>query len=145
MKSFLDPLLRRDTGPCTLVNSRNGQVVADLLMTAFDSASRRRGLLKREGLPAGCALIIAPSNAIHTFFMRFAIDVVFVNRHGRVLKVRSAVPPWRMTGSLRAFAVVELPVGSLKTSGTLKGDRLRVSYELRKKSAPDQNSILPAR
>jgi uncharacterized membrane protein (UPF0127 family) len=127
MKSFLDPLLRANSSACVLVNVRNDRVVAGSLITAFDSASRRKGLLKHEGLPPGSALIIAPSNAIHTFFMRFAIDVAFVARDGRVLKVRPAVPPWRMTGSLRAFAVIELPAGALAAADTLRGDTLRVT------------------
>jgi uncharacterized membrane protein (UPF0127 family) len=74
----------------------------------------------------GSALIIAPSNAIHTFFMRFAIDVAFVSRDGRVLKTRAAMPAWRMAASLRAFAVVELPGGALARSDVKPGDQLIV-------------------
>ena len=70
------------------------------MLTAFDSASRRTGLLRHESLPAGTGIIIAPSNAIHTFFMRFAIDVAFVTKDGKVVKLRAAVPPWRMAGAL---------------------------------------------
>ena len=124
MKSFLTPLLRAGAIDHVLENVRTGQIVADRLLTAFDSAARRQGLLGRDSLPAGTALIIAPSNAVHTFFMRFAIDVAFVGRNGRVLKVRSAVAPWRLTGSLRAFAVIELPAGSLISSDTMRGDSL---------------------
>ena len=88
MTSFLDPLLRADASSFALANDRHGRVVAGTLLTAFDSSSRRRGLLGRDFLPEDSALIIAPSNAIHTFFMRFAIDVAFVSRTGRVLKLR---------------------------------------------------------
>ena len=66
MPSFLDPLLRPDAAPHVLENTRTGGIVADRLLTAFDSESRRRGLLGRDGLPSGTALIIAPSNAVHT-------------------------------------------------------------------------------
>jgi uncharacterized protein len=124
MKSFLSPLLRNAAADHVLENVKTGRVVADRLLTAFDSASRRQGLLGRDGLPAGSALIIAPSNAVHTFFMRFPIDILFVGRDGRVIKVRSAVPPWRMTASLRAFAVIELAAGSLAQSNTTAGDHL---------------------
>lgn len=124
MTSFLSPLLRRGAIDHVLDNVSTRCVVADRLLTAFDSASRRQGLLGRDGLPADSALIIAPSNAVHTFFMRFPIDILFVGRDGRVIKVRSTVRPWRMTAALRAFAVIELPAGSLARSNTTAGDSL---------------------
>ena len=127
MKSFLDPILRSDPSSFTLTNTRSNRVLATTLLTAFDSASRRRGLLKQDSLAEGSALIIAPSNAIHTFFMRFAIDVAFVSKDGRVLKVRPNVPPWRMAGALRGFAVIEMPVGALARADTQSGDALRIS------------------
>ncbi len=124
MKSFLSPLLRADSIAHVLENARTQRVIADRLLTAFDSRSRRQGLLGRDGLPDGTALIIAPSNAVHTFFMRFSIDLLFVRRDGLVINVRSAVRPWRMAVSLRAFAVIELPAGSLAQSNTTAGDHL---------------------
>jgi uncharacterized membrane protein (UPF0127 family) len=127
MTSFLDPLGRADASSFALVNERHGQVVAGTLLTAFDSSSRRRGLLGRESLPEDTALIIAPSNAVHTFFMRFAIDVAFVSKTGRVLKVRAAMPSRRIAGAWGGFAVVELPAGALARSDTRRGDTLRVT------------------
>jgi uncharacterized protein len=124
MTSFLNPLLRRSSGDCILVNSRTGVVVADRLIPAFDSAARRRGLLEHGELPEGSAMIIAPSNAIHTFFMKFPIDVVFVGRDGEVRKIREAVAPWRMSAALRAYAVIELRAGALGRSNTVIGDTL---------------------
>lgn len=124
MKSFLSPLLRTDSPGHVLENVSTHRVVADQLLTAFDSTSRRQGLLGRDGLPDGSALIIAPSNAVHTLFMRFPIDILFVRRDGTVIKLRSAVRPWRIAASLRAFAVIELPAGSLARSHTKTGDRL---------------------
>lgn len=126
MKSFLSPLLRSSESSFELTNTRNNRIVARTLITAFDSASRRQGLLKHDSLPAGSALIIAPSSAIHTFSMRFAIDVAFVSRDGQVLKVRSAMPPWRIAGAWRAFAVIELPAGALEQSETRVNDLLRI-------------------
>ena len=126
MKSFLFPLLRSDGSSLTLTNTRQDRVVARTLLTAFDSKSRRKGLLGHDSLPEGSALIIAPSQAIHTFSMRFAIDVAFVSKDGRVLKVRHAVPPRRIAVALRAFAVIELPVGALDASDTKPGDRLQI-------------------
>ena len=126
MPSFLSPLLRADSASYSLENVRTGAVVDKRLLTAFDSQARRKGLLGRDSLPEATALVIAPCNAVHTFFMRFAIDVAFVTREGRVIKVRAAVRPWRMTGALRAFAVVELPAGALALTNTVPGDVLVV-------------------
>ena len=131
MATFLKPVLRNlgepyDPGEYELRNERAGTVLATRVLTAFDSASRRTGLLRHESLPLGTGLIIAPSNAVHTFFMRFAIDVAFVTKDGRVVKLRAAVPPWRLTGALRGYAVVELPAGTLERTGTRSGDRLMI-------------------
>jgi len=124
MASFLTPLLREPAVARRLVNVRTGQVVARELLTAFDSASRRKGLLGRDSLPEGAAMLIAPSNAVHTFFMRFPIDVAFLARDGRVLKVRHAVPARRMTAAIRAYAVAELPAGTLERADVRAGDTL---------------------
>ena len=126
MKSFLEPLRRSGQPSLVLTNTRNDQVVAHTLLRAFDSASRNQGLLKRDFLEEGSALVIAPTNAIHTFFMRFAIDVAFVARDGRVLKVRRAMRPWRMSAAWRGFAVVELAAGALDRAGVQPGDVLRI-------------------
>jgi hypothetical protein len=125
MKSFLGPLVD-SPGGFGLQNERTGALVAWNLLTAFDSASRRTGLLRHASLDEGSAIIIAPSNAVHTFFMRFPIDLAFVSRDGRVVKTRAAVGPWRVSSSLRAFAVVELPAGWLAKKDTVRGDRLIV-------------------
>jgi len=77
-------------------------------------------------MPEGSALLIAPSNAIHTFFMRFPIDIAFVTKEGRIVSVRSALPAWRLAVSPRAYAVVELPAGALARSETLSGDVLSI-------------------
>ena len=124
--SFLNPLLRGTSDRYHLRNERTGSVVADVLTTAFDSKTRRTGLLRHASLPEGSALIIAPSNAIHTFFMQFAIDVAFVAKDGRILKTRAALRPWRVAMALRAFAVVELPAGALAQHNTRGGDRFVV-------------------
>ena len=124
MASFLGPLLRDDSAAYLLENTRAGTVVAERVLTAFDSAQRRKGLLGRDALAEGSALIIAPCNAVHTFFMRFAIDIAFVARDGRVVKTRSAVRPSRIAFAVRAFATLELPAGALARSSTVQGDRL---------------------
>ena len=122
--AFVAPLLRGPAAPCTLRNSRNGQTLADHIGCAFDSRSRRTGLLQRDRFESGEALIIAPSTAVHTFGMRFPIDIAVVARDGRIVKSRSIVPPSRIVAALRGFAVIELPAGTLRRHDTLDGDRL---------------------
>jgi uncharacterized membrane protein (UPF0127 family) len=123
---FLHPLLKRGTVDQSLVNERTGSVVATFVELAADSKSRRRGLLGRSGLPAHHAFVLAPCNAVHTCFMRFPIDVLFVGRDGRVLKIVPQVGAWRATASFRAFAVIELAAGTLQRQGLMPGDRLLI-------------------
>ena len=106
----------------SLRNQRTGLQVAAALEPAFDSASRKRGLLGRDGLPPGHAMVIAPCNVVHTFFMRFAIDVLIVTRRGLVVKAAAAVPARRLVGAWGGFAVFELAAGELALSATRKGD-----------------------
>ena len=126
-KAFLSPLLRKPDAPLVLLNARTGMVLAHSLAAAFDSKARRTGLLGRDRLEEGHALIIAPTNAVHTFFMRFAIDVVFVRKNGLVVRTHHAVKPWRIAGALRGHAAIELPAGTLANSGTARGDRLVIT------------------
>jgi uncharacterized membrane protein (UPF0127 family) len=124
---FLEPLLRSGAGPRQLRNRRTGRPVAITVESAFSSADRKRGLLGRDGLPSGQAMVIAPSNLVHTFAMRFAIDILFAARDGRVLKISTAVPPRRIAGSLRAFAVIEMAAGELERADTRVGDVIEVA------------------
>src|ERR671912_132148 len=110
-----------------LRNTRTGLLVATKLETAFDSAERKKGLLGRDGLAPGQALIIAPTNLVHTFAMRFPIDILFVARDGRVIKVRNAVPRRRIAGAWGGFAVIECAAGQIETSGTRAGDRIELA------------------
>jgi uncharacterized membrane protein (UPF0127 family) len=124
--SFLRPLLKGGSTRLAIVNSRNQQQLADDLIPAFDSKTRRTGLLRHDRFPAGSAMLIAPSNAVHTFFMRFSIDVAFVTREGRVVKTYAALAPWRIAAALRGYAVIELPAGTLSQSDTVAGDTLTI-------------------
>lgn len=122
---FLQALLKKPPA-AILRNVRTGKTVASVLETAFDSASRNKGLLGRSGLPQGHALLIVPGSLIHTFAMQFAIDIVFVARDGRVLKIRPAVPRSRITGAWGSFAVIEMAAGEFTSSATAPGDYLEV-------------------
>jgi uncharacterized protein len=125
MPHFLSPFLdsRESFG---LRIERTGANLVDVLETAFDSASRRRGLLGRNGLPVDRGLVIAPCQAVHTFAMRFPIDIVAVSRDGRVLKITASVPPRRIAIAWSAFAVIELAAGVCERIGLVVDDRLTV-------------------
>jgi len=101
--------------------------LADSLLSAFDSKTRRSGLLGYDSLPDNHAMVIAPTNAVHTWFMRFSIDLAFVDKAGRVVKTYHSVKPWRVAGALRAYAVVELAAGSLARNDTVPGDVLAIA------------------
>ena len=96
MAHFLTPLFAAPADTCPLVNERLGVALAARVSGAFDSRSRRRGVLGRDAMVSGTALAIAPCSAIHTFFMRFPIDVIFAYRDGVVLKVCRNVRRWRV-------------------------------------------------
>ncbi|MBI5083666.1 MAG: DUF192 domain-containing protein [Acidobacteria bacterium] len=105
-------------------NQTRGTVVAEAADRAGDSATRRTGLLNRTGLDAGEGLWIVPCEAVHCFFMKFTIDVLFLDRDRKVVKVRPSLMPWRISGSLRAHSVLELPEGQIAATGTMPGDQL---------------------
>lgn len=107
-----------------LINERTRKSVADAVEIAETRAARRRGLLGRAGLDKGAALMLIPCLAVHTAFMRFAIDVIFLDGDGCVVRVVSRLSPWRMAVCLRARAVVELPAGELDSLGVNVGDAL---------------------
>ena len=110
-----------------LRNQRNDTVIATRVEPAFDSASRRKGLLGRTIFDEGSALIIAPCSSIHTFFMRMAIDVAFVSRSGEILKTYSSLGAWRIAAARGAYATIELPSGTLSRSDTRRGDPIALT------------------
>ena len=116
-----------DLSKISLVNQRTGVCVATAVERAVTRASRRRGLLGRDGLAASCALMLEPCPAVHTAFMRFAIDIVFLDRDGYALKIVHDLAPWRIAVSPRAHSVVEMAAGSLEHLDLVVGDRLFLS------------------
>ena len=116
---------RGTQAPLRLVNRTRGAVLADRVESAHRIRDRLRGLLGRAKLGRGEALAIRPCASIHTFFMRFEIDAVFLDRDGRVLRALAGLRPWRATRfHLRAEQVVELPAGTVERTGTREGDEL---------------------
>jgi uncharacterized membrane protein (UPF0127 family) len=99
-------------------------VLATAADVADTSAKRRTGLLKHQRLEPGEGLWISPCESVHTFFMKFAIDLVYLDKQKKVRKVRHSVPPWRLSACLAAHSVLELPAGSVAPTGTARGDQL---------------------
>lgn len=112
-----------------LVNERTDAVVASSVELAVTRKARRRGLLGRTTLDAEAAMLLSPCLAVHTAFMAFPIDVVFVNREGHAVHIVHALQPWRLAASLRAHAVIELAAGRLQECGVEVGDRLYLTPE----------------
>ena len=102
-------------------------VIAERVEVADRGAKRRKGLLGRDGLGPGEGLWIVPCESVHTVGMRFRIDLVYLDRRKRVRKVRSVVPPWRLSACLSAHSVIELPAGAVRASKTEPGDMLEFS------------------
>jgi hypothetical protein len=113
-------------GPLRALNLTRGTVLVTQLEAAHTGPTRRKGLLGRDGLSPGEGLWIAPCESVHTFFMRFPIDLVYLDRRHQVKKVRSNVAPWRMSACLSAKSVLELPAGTISETQTEQGDVLKI-------------------
>jgi uncharacterized membrane protein (UPF0127 family) len=107
-------------------NETKSVSLGDLIEVAGESKSRNKGLLGRDGLDEGQGLCIVPCEAIHMFFMRFAIDVVYLDKQKRVVKVVRELKPWRLSGCMRAHSVLELPAGVAERTGTAPGDQIEM-------------------
>jgi uncharacterized protein len=120
----------------SLRNGR-GAVVCAKCKPADTPWTRLRGLLGRKELPADEGLLLSPSWSVHTWFMRFPIDVVYLDSDLTVLGIRESVKPWRMTGWRGARSVLELPAGTCERRKLTQGERLTITeYE------EDQASVL---
>jgi len=107
-------------------NQTRDAVLGDAVEVADTSAKRRTGLLKHTRLEPGQGLWIVPCESVHTFFMKFPIDLVYLDRQRKVRKVRSAVPAWRLSACLTAHSILELPAGTAEKTGTRAGDELKI-------------------
>ena len=111
-------------GPLKAVNATRGTIVALHLEVAGTGKSRRKGLLGRDHLDAGEGLWIVPCESIHTFFMRFPIDLIYLDRKNRIRKLRSGVGAWRLSACFTAHSVLELAEGTISNSDVQLGDTL---------------------
>jgi hypothetical protein len=108
-----------------IINVTKNTPVADNLKIASSFLSRSKGLLGRKSLNPAEGLLLKPCNSIHMFFMRFAIDVVFLSPEHVVLKAIQEIKPWRLSPLVRgAQEALELPVGTIVSAQIEPGDFL---------------------
>ncbi len=109
------------------LETSDGNPIAENLEVAATVWSRFVGLMFRRELPAGRGLLIRPCSSIHMFFMRFPLDVLFVDGEGRVVRVLDSIRPWRASMPVRgARAAIELPAGTASRYGVVAGTLVRV-------------------
>jgi uncharacterized membrane protein (UPF0127 family) len=109
------------------LETADGTVVAPQCAVANGFWPRFRGLMGRTALSEGEALCLQDCNSIHMFFMRFPIDVAFVDRDGRVLHACHSIRPWRISRMVfGAKAALELPAGTLRRLGIARGSVLKL-------------------
>jgi uncharacterized membrane protein (UPF0127 family) len=119
-----------------VVNSTRNTEVGSRVEVAASSAKRTKGLLGRKSLDRGEGMWIVPCESVHTFFMRFPLDLIYLDRKHRVKKVRKGVPPWRVSLCLSAHSVLEFPSGTIRDSQTEVGDSVEIVPV-----APENNTV----
>ena len=113
------------------LNQTRGTVLCERLEDAGGLGGQSRGLLGRDGLEPGTGMLFengrfTPMMWMHMFFMRFAIDIVFLGRGGKVVKVNRNLKPWRVSSMVfGARLALELPAGAAEASGTEPGDQIK--------------------
>lgn len=111
-------------------NETRGKLLASAAEKTRTTRQRMKGLLGRDGLAEGQALFIDHCTSIHSFFMRFIFDAIFIDRHGVVLHLIPSMKKWRMSKLVaRAAGVIELPAGVILQTGTQKGDRIVIESQ----------------
>ncbi|RJP27413.1 MAG: DUF192 domain-containing protein [Candidatus Omnitrophota bacterium] len=110
-----------------IINTTQNTILADKAVLADNPFSRMKGLLGRKALYDGEALVLKPANSIHTFFMRFSIDVIFLGRDNKVVKIISHLKPFRLSPLyFSSSIVIELPSGYIKKTNTKESDILSI-------------------
>ena len=124
---FLSSPAPRRVNRLRVTNVSRSIQLADRIEVANSSRSRSKGLLGRDGLAAGEGLWIIPCESVHTFGMRFSIDLVYLDRQLRVRKARRQVRPWRLSACFTAHSVIELAAGTLDGKNVQRGDLISFS------------------
>lgn len=112
-----------------LLNDRE-EIIVDTIYRAESSLERMKGLLGRSELTSSEGFWIEPCNSVHTLFMRYPIDVLFLDRNGVVLKIMHELMPWKFSGGIRARVALELRQGSVRRLGLKPGERLLWQVEV---------------
>lgn len=111
-----------------VTNVTRGTVIADRCRVASSMSARTVGLLSTPEVRPGEGLLIERAQSIHMFFMRYAIDVVFIDRDARVTRTVAGLRPWRIVAWARgARDCLELRAGALAGTGTQRGDQLEIA------------------
>jgi uncharacterized protein len=110
-----------------LLKRMDGAIVCERTSVADSPFTRLKGLLGRDGLEPGEGLLLRPAASVHTWFMRFPIDVVFLDRELVVLGIADELHPWRAAGKRGAKAALELPAGEAARRGLAVGDQLELA------------------
>ena len=109
-----------------ITNARTGQLVAERAVLASNPWTRMKGLLGRASMPASEAIILRPAASIHTLFMRFALDIIYLDREDRVVKVVPNLVPYRFSAAKKAHTVLEMTSGATAGSDLQPGDQLLI-------------------
>jgi uncharacterized membrane protein (UPF0127 family) len=108
------------------VERGNGEVVCERCLVAATFWTRLRGLLGRDQLPATEGVLLGRTGSVHTLFMRFPIDVVFLDAENAVVKIVPKLRPWRFALARRAKRTLELAPGACAEAGVVVGERLEL-------------------
>jgi len=110
-----------------IINKTKNTLLAKDIVIANTPFKRMKGLLGKKDFKAGQALILKPCNSIHTFFLRFAIDVIFVDKDNKIIEAISRLKPFCFTPIFwLSSLVIELPAGIIQSSSTYNGDTLTI-------------------
>ena len=131
--------------PQVALANDDGSVVCEHCLLAETMFARLRGLLGRSGLSSGEGMLLRPAASVHTAFMRFTIDVVFLDREDRVVKVAADLRPWRAAACRGARTVLELPAGEAARQGLGPGVSLTQVWRNEPASRPRPQAPASAR
>jgi len=123
-------VLTSDDGHVQILNITRNTKIAVRAEVAGSGVKRSKGLLGRKGLDPGEGMWIVPCEAVHTFFMQFPLDLIYLDKKNCIKKVRSNVRPWRLSACLSAHSILELPVGAIRDSESQPGDIVRFEPSL---------------
>jgi uncharacterized protein len=110
-----------------LVNLSNGEILANKLKTAYRFFQRLKGLMFTSELPIGEAVHLQPCQSVHTFFMKYDIDVIYLDKEMKIVEMTHAMKPSKVGSIVKnAYSVIELPAGSISKTDTKVGHVLQI-------------------